>query len=414
MTTFRWYLLGLLTLFCGYVALEYYRPKPLDWTPTYENKDKIPYGTYVLYQLLPEVLGGPVQTVRLPAYNQLAPDSLLPADEPAPAAERGSYLFVSETFDVSRPDVEALLRYAARGNDVFIAAERFAANFADTLGFSTRSYLLAHDTATTTRIGLTDSVTLHLVEPGLRRAAGRQFRYPLASTTRRLVLDSLTRAAVLATDAQDRPVLVRLPYGRGTFYLSTVPALFTNYFVLQPRTSNFAFAALSYLPAGRPALWDEYQKQGRTGEDSLLRVLLDHEALRAAYYLLCVGVLLFVAVEARRRQRVIPIINPLPNTTLLFTRTVAGLYRQGRNHALIAEKKTGLFLDYLRTRFQESTQDLNDDAFRERLAQKAGVPRAEVDDIIRLIHFIRTAPAVSDQELLRLSRALQAFQRLAK
>ncbi|MEJ7659859.1 MAG: hypothetical protein WKG07_09645 [Hymenobacter sp.] len=47
MTTFRWYLLGILALFGAYVALEYYRPKPLDWSPTLSSKDKIPYGTYV-------------------------------------------------------------------------------------------------------------------------------------------------------------------------------------------------------------------------------------------------------------------------------------------------------------------------------------------------------------------------------
>ena len=410
MTTFRWYLLGLLVLFGGYVALEYYRPKPLDWRTTYQNDDKIPYGTYVLYQVLPEVLGGPVQPVRLPAFNQLAPDSTLPADVPLLVRERGSYLFINESFDVSPPDTRALLRYVAQGNDVFIAAERFGRQFGDTLGFRTRGFTTSHDTAATTRLGISDSTTLHFVEPALGRAAGRQFRYPMANATRRFQLDTLTRATPLATDEQGRPVLIRLPYGHGSFYLSSVPAAFTNYFVLRPRTSNFAFAALSYLPAGRATLWDEYQKQGRADEQSLLRVLLNHDALRAAYYLLCVGVLLFVLFEAKRRQRIIPIFNPLPNTTLLFTRTVASLYRQGRHHNLIAEKKIALFLDFLRTRFQESTLDLNDEDFRERLAQKAGVARPQVDELIRLIHFIRTAPTVSDQELLRLSKVLQEFK----
>jgi hypothetical protein len=95
---------------------------------------------------------------------------------------------------------------------------------------------------------------------------------------------------------------------------------------------------------------------------------------------------------------------------LLFTRTVAGLYRQGRNHAQIAEKKTLLFLDYLRTRFQEPAPDLADEAFRERLSQKAGVPRSRVDELVRLINFARTAPAVTDRELLILSRAIHEFK----
>ncbi|MEJ7660633.1 MAG: hypothetical protein WKG07_13970 [Hymenobacter sp.] len=77
---------------------------------------------------------------------------------------------------------------------------------------------------------------------------------------------------------------------------------------------------------------------------------------------------------------------------------VASLYRQGSSHALHrARNKVGLFLDYLRTRFQETSPDFGDDDFRERLSQKAGLPRARVDELLRLVNFARTAPQVNDQ-----------------
>ncbi|MDO7885456.1 hypothetical protein Q5H89_08790 [Hymenobacter sp. CA2-7] len=206
---------------------------------------------------------------------------------------------------------------------------------------------------------------------------------------------------------------MRLNFGRGHVYLCTVPLAFSNYFVLPPRQRQFALAALSYLPTGRPVWWDEYQKQGRAGEQSVLRVVFSQPSLRTAYYLLWATALLFIFVEARRRQRIIPVLNPLPNTTLLFTRTVASLYRQGRNHQRIADKKTALFLDYLRARFQEPAPDLADEAFRERLSQKSGVSRARLDELVRLINFARTAPTVTDRELLTLSRAMHDFKREA-
>ena len=456
MTTFRWYLLGLLLLFGGYVALEYYRPKPLDWSPTLSNKDKIPYGTYAVYDVLPQVLGtDSVASVRLPIYNQLlgteepdarhgrptnvtfAPDSANDqsdadsaatdaaqdeANDQAAAeteaamtplvATRASYIFVNQSFSASRLETAALLRFVAAGHDVFIAAEDFGPErqgfLADTLGFRT------YEADTTRQLATprTDSVGVRLLRgrPGLPRAdfyfKPEAAGYRLALTKRRS-----HQGATLATDAGGQPVLVRLDHGRGHFYLCSVPLVFGNYWVLQPRAADFAFAALSYLPAGRPAWWDEYQKQGRLGEQSTLRVIMAHPALRVAYYLLLVTGLLFVLVEARRRQRIIPTLKPLPNTTLLFTRTVAGLYQQGRNHAQIAEKKTALFLDYLRTRFHEPTPDLGDEAFRERLSQKAGVPRSRIDELVRLINFARTAPAVTDRELLILSRAIHDFKR---
>jgi len=450
-------LLGLLGLFGSYVALEYYRPKPLDWRPTLSNKDKIPYGTYVLFDALPQVLAtDSVAGVRLPIFNQLlgteepdartgrptnvtfAPDSATTDSSAASAAQaaandraaaateaatlplastRASYIFINQEFEASQLETAALLRFVAAGHEVFIAAEDFGPAqrgfLTDTLGFrtyeadTTTHFLVAPRPGRATH----DSVALHLLgaRPGL--AAG--FRFGAAAVGYRLALTRRQphRGATLAADAQGRPVLVRLDYGRGHFYLCSVPLAFGNYWVLRPRTANFAFAALSYLPAGRPAWWDEYQKQGRAGEQSVLRVVLAHPALRTAYYLLLLGGLLFVLVEAQRRQRIIPILKPLPNTTLRFTRTVASLYQQGRNHSRIAEKKTALFLDYLRTRFHEPAPDLGEEAFRERLSQKAGVPRPRIDELIRLINFARTAPAVTDRELLILSRAIQDFKR---
>jgi hypothetical protein len=308
-----------------------------------------------------------------------------------------------------------LLRHVARGNDVFIAAEQFDRHFADTLGFATVPFVsrprAANKPAAT---ALLDSVQLLFSNPRLARAAGPSgFRLPALGAAYRLLPDSTMVGTQLAADTAGRAVLVRVPHGRGNLYLCTVPLAFTNYFTLQPRTSNFAFAALSYLPTGRLVGWDEYQKQGRQGEQSLLRVLLAHEALRWALYASLLGGLLFVVFEARRRQRIIPIIRLLPNTTLLFTRTVAGLYRQGSSHAPIAEKKIQLFMEFLRTRLQEPGLDLSDAATRERLAQKTGVARLEVDALVRRINFLLTAPRVSDADLLALNKALNDFRKAA-
>jgi hypothetical protein len=492
-------LLGLALLFGAYVAVEYYRPKPLDWMPTFQNKDKIPYGTYVLYDVLPELLGvakRDVKPVRVPIYSQIegteepdvsaatvadtvaaAPTEEYPdstptdssaqldstnattaavsdsvgaqdsdtteseeaafagdsaetiagenaedpeaADYMAGLAESGfakaTYVFVDDVFELSSSDCRSLLRHVARGNDVFIAAEYFDPHFADTLGFRTESFVSRLRLKDASPDALRqDSVLFRLSNAGLARQTGRGgFRLPAPGASYRLLPDSGMRATQLAADTAGRAVLVRVPHGQGHLYLCTLPLAFTNYFVLQPGTANFAFAALSYLPTGRPVWWDEYQKQGRQEEQSLLRVLLAHDALRRALYLTLLGALLFVVFEARRRQRVIPIIKPLPNTTLLFTRTVASLYRQGASHVPIAEKKIGLFLEHLRTRFHEPGLDLNDEAARERLAQKTGLPRADIDALVRRINYLLTTPRVTDADLLGLNKVINDFRKAA-
>jgi hypothetical protein len=463
LTNLRWYLLGLLALFGTYVALEYYRPKPLDWTPTLSNKDKIPYGTFALYDVLPQLLRtDAVESVRLPVYNQffdadepetdepdvdepsadsasteadsVATNSLTPdsaanipksrtevgdsesanddaSEIPTPSLPRQptNYLFVNNFFNVSKPEAQALLAFAAAGNDVFITASYLGGRDNDFLTDSLGVQLFEADSSVVKPSSRArDSVRMHMLNPALSHVA---LSLPAdAARTRVAVLAGRT-GATLAADQQGQAVLVRLDHGRGHVYLCSVPLAFSNYYVLRPRSRPFALAALSYLPTGRPVWWDEYQKQGRVGEQSVVRVLLAHDSLRTAYYLLLATTLLFVLVEARRRQRIIPVIRPLPNTTLLFTRTVASLYRQGNNHGRIAEKKVELFLDYLRTRFHEPAPDLSDTAFRERLSQKAGLPPARVDELVRLINVARTAPVINDQQLLTLSRAIHGFKR---
>jgi len=412
---FQLYLAGLLALFCVYVLVEYNRPKPIDRTPTFINHDKIPYGTYALFDLLPDLFKQPAQVVRKPIFNQLYPNAN--PDYPRLYSRQTfgtdiNYCFINSTFQLDSLDCRALLRFVASGNNVFIAAEDFAPTLSDTLHFDTDVYTSSRRRSLPGGLRA-DSVTFRFGANSL--VAKRRFRYPRELAPVHFTIDSANQVArVLATDAQNHPVLVNIPHGHGHFYLCSAPIAFTNLYVLRPQTSDFAFASLSYLPAPRTVWWDEYQKQGRVGQQSLLRVVLRYPALRAAFYASLLGVLLFILFEAKRRQRIIPVLKPLPNTTLLFTRTVASLYRQGDNHQLIAEKKISLFLEYVRARFQENTSDLADEQFRERLAQKSGLARGRIDELVRLINFARTAPRVSDPELLVLSRTLTAFRRDAR
>ncbi|MDQ2793174.1 MAG: hypothetical protein M3Y12_04085 [Bacteroidota bacterium] len=446
-TTFRLYMVGLALLFGVYVVVESHRPKPLDWTPTYINTDKIPYGTYALFDQLPRLLGtDSIEVVRQPAYNQLTgtDEGERPGEEPIDASiltdslaaasrlakhqferedndgnlhkqflpirnVRANYLFISNEGKLLPLEQTALLEFVRNGNAVFIAAEEILYNFDfDTLGIGAEQ--VARPLASRRPTLVPDSVELRFTNPAL---AASRCRLPASAAQYRFVLKPGHAGHTLATDGQGRPVYVELPFGRGHFYFCAVPAAFSNRYFLQPRSQPFAVAALRYLPARR-TFWDEYQKQGPTDSQSLLRVLMAHEPLRLAYFLTLAGAVLFMVMGARRRQRIIPTINPLPNTTLLFTRTVAGLYRQGRSHGLIAEKKVSLFVDYLRTRFQEPSPDFGDEQFRERLSQKSGVPRPRVDELLRLVNFARTAPQMTDAQLLKLSTAVNDFKREAQ
>ena len=102
MSGYRRYAIGLGMLFAALVLVEYHRPQATDWSQTFSNRDKIPYGTYVLYELLPDIFRGqPLLPVRQPVANHLADAT------PGPA---GNYIFIHRSFQIDSLDQIALLQ----------------------------------------------------------------------------------------------------------------------------------------------------------------------------------------------------------------------------------------------------------------------------------------------------------------
>ena len=68
--TLKAYIALLLMIFLWIVYLEFSRPNPIDWTPTYNETHKIPYGTFVFYeeleQLFPE---SEIENIRVTPYE---------------------------------------------------------------------------------------------------------------------------------------------------------------------------------------------------------------------------------------------------------------------------------------------------------------------------------------------------------
>lgn len=376
----------------AFVAVEYFRPKPLDWRPTYANRDAIPYGTRATYELLPGLFANqPVRTVRVPVYNHLR-ETTLP--------KRSSYVFVNESFDVDENDLKQLLAYAARGNAVFIAAQQFDSKLTDTLGLRARFGVES----------LGDSTQLNFANPALQARTNYAYRRNWA--TAYLEPDSvpkppMRRATVLGINNRDQATFLKIPFGKGAFFLHSVPVAFTNFYVLRNPTAEYAFRAFSYLP-DTPVFWDEYQKQGRMGEESMFRFLLSHPSLTWAYYLILATLTLFVLSHGRRRQRVIPVVEPPRNTSLEFVETIGQLYFQQGNHRDLAEKKIAHWLAFVRQQFNLPTHDF-DDEFRRHLAAKSGVSRPDVDVLLARIEAVRASKTLSEEQLLDLNRRIEAF-----
>jgi hypothetical protein len=379
---------GVLLLF---VLIEVLLPRPLSWRPTYSHKDKNPYGSYALAQLLPGFLAEGKPRIQPLTLYEL--DSIAEALNPLVFANR---------FNPGREDINVLLRRVSEGDHAFVAAQFWGQDFQDTLGFSSNYHFrMAY-------MEEADSLDIWFTQRGLPK---QKFRYPaqvLAAS-----FDSLPENAfVLAMNADWEPVLAAIPYGEGRIILSSTPLLYTNYFLLQPATRPYAEASLSYLPAQTP-FWTEYYHLGRMEAPTPLRFVLSEPALRWAYYL-GMGILLgFILFSLKRRQRPIPVVAPPANTSLQFAETVSRLYWGQQNHLDLAHKTITYFLEGLRERYQmpASATPWLDEAWLQRLIRKSGRPEEEVRSLLAYIGQVQQQTALSPQDLLRLNQKIDYFTR---
>lgn len=364
------YLVGALLLL---VLVEYITPKPINWAFTLEERDKSPYGTYVLGTVLEDAFPGQTIARSQNSLFDLEDDGLTDAN----------LLIIAAEFSPDSIDAAVLLRLVDQGAAALIAANFYRGYLADTLQLEVDARLL----------------------PRLSEQSDTLPRQTYDQTY--FTSYDSARTIVLARDGDDHPVLLRTYLGEGTLILSSVPYQFTNYYLLKENGATATARTLSYLPV-RDVHWTEYYQTGRREATTPLRYVLRQPALRWALYLMLAGVLLFMVLEAKRKQRAIPVVKPPANTTLEFVGTVSNLFLRTRDHKNIADKQIHYLLDELRTRYRLDTSTL-DEAFADRLAHKSGKPKAEVQALVAAIQRAQQRETLSADELVALSRRINEF-----
>ena len=104
----------------------------------------------------------------------------------------------------------------------------------------------------------------------------------------------------------------------------------------------------------------------------------------------------------------IPLISRPRNESLEFVKTMGRIYYQRRDHLNLAHKMAAHFRDHVRSRFNLTTVDM-DDNFIITLHKKSGYQENEIKQIVEFRQFIDTAPAISDRQLIEFQKKLESF-----
>lgn len=383
----------LTVLIVGITVYQYNKPKPLNWTPTYSQYDKIPYGTYVFRDIIERVSS----EKKCVNSNETPYISLAPYLDPD--AETGNlYVVVNNSFNPDSLETDYLLTFVSLGNTAFVAANSFSSSFTDTLGFEEAYIWGGNDT---TRTGET------FVNQNLKNKT--PFVFKKGPIIRGMTSFDTATTEVLAIDKENRPTLIRKFIGDGSIIISINPVAFTNYYILDKNNRGYFERATSYLQnVSGDIIWDDFYSVGKREPQSPFRFLLSQESLKYSLCLGIIGTLLYLFWFGRRKQRIIPIISPLQNSTLDFTRTVGTLYFERGNHKNIAEKKIVHFLEFLRSHFFMRTNSLDTD-FRRELCEKSGYDSLKIDQLCSHIASIRHSQSISEESMISITKSIDEF-----
>jgi len=397
--------LFLLLMLIGIILVEYYKPKPVDWTPTFVNTDKIPYGTYITYEQLSDIFPNKkIKKSREPVFNkfkELENDQALK-----------NFIFIGSNFNLNDVDAEVFLEFIEKGNSAFISSNDIGLGDSLKVELSYASHIRApymRDDDVLAEIKNLDSLYnngANFINPDLHKKGGYRSVKRLEEYAFTIAYDS-TITTVLGTNKYGSANFITMEIGEGRLFLSSNPYVFTNVNMLDKETTEYASKLLSHLPVN-DVIWDEFYRQGREGSKSVFRYFLQNESLRWFLFIALFGVLMYAILESRRRQRAIPVVAPLTNTSIEYAQTLARLYESKKDHKNLAEKKILYFHDFIRTKLYLKEID-NSDNFIGLLASKTGIDNESLKKLMDLIENIQANDTIFENDLIALNRGIEGF-----
>ncbi|MCX6180476.1 MAG: hypothetical protein NT150_00925 [Bacteroidetes bacterium] len=389
--------------------------KEIQWTEYYHMDYKEPYGTYAISKLLDNYFPKQNFTVlKEPVHKAL----------PSGAEEKlGNYVCVSDYIYWSPEDEDSLLAFVAKGNNAFISAKELPTSFLNKL--SSGSFLNAR---ACNHFYSKSDLRLKISDGSDSSYNCAMYRYGKKDTSYlwsgiSVSLDSVIYSKTLGTyekvEADTTYVnFVKMQFGEGTICFHTVPLALTNYFVITPSGREYAEKVFSFLPEG-DIYWDDYSQINADPESeeedkkSPLSFILSQKSLRWAYYICLLAVVLYIVFRAKRKQRIIPVIEPNTNTSIMFIETIGKLYYMQNNHRKVAQLKMKHFIHFIRTKYKVNLQkDMEQKV--DQLAFTSGVDKEIISSLFTKYNRIHLMENITAHELLEFNSIIQNFYKNCK
>ena len=370
-----------------FTFLELGKTELVNWNKNYDIKQKSPFGLYVFSKEAPALLQNKIEKVNVSPYEYYQ-------------QKRGKHNILLIQPELDKESWKKILKQSEEGAEVLVFSETLDyLPISDSLDIST--YRIDFENFEETD----DKVTLYFTDTKLESDSIVVDKLP-----NDLAIDSIRNGSqVLGYAASDGTIaganFIKVKHGKGNFYFHTEPLVLTNYYLLQKENVSYITDLLSYLPDNVPTVW--FVKKDMVGvSQSEMRFILSNPPLKYAWWLFLAGIVLFIFFNAKRRQRIIPIIPPKQNKSVEFVKSIGNLYLNEGDSRDMMVKKAQYFLHRVRMELLIDTQNL-DEEFINKLHLKTG---KSIEKITEAVDFIKKSQQsqfiISNRDLIKMNKIL--------
>jgi hypothetical protein len=393
-------------------------PKQFSWTPTFAHDDRNPFGCYVVDSMLSHAMPNGY-TVQNKTLYQLSKED-----------KKQGVLIVSNKLHLSKLDIKSMENIVKRGGKVMIVGrsendndyemdsllfskfgmrfnnayryfdlsalrrniEKQTEGLIDTISWVGSREMYPRKKYTAYSMLMNSQIVIYKTMPVHNLAFYKEYDEETGSGS-----NSSQSSALDEENAVSCTIAAKYSKGKGELIMVGAPLLFTNYGMLSGNLSGYIFRLMSQmkdLPVVRTQVYMEVPNAKMTGgnQESPFRYFLEQPPLRWALYLTVLTILIFMLFTARRRQRVIPVVEKPKNKSLEFVQLIGTLYYHRHDNTDLVRKKIIYFAEELRRRWMIDVMDTADnDRIFSVISQKTGMAYENVAGIIkglRLVYYL--------------------------
>ncbi len=377
--TFRIYAVIFIVVMVILALLEVNKKETTDWRKNFDINEKSPFGLFVFNNEAKDLFKNNLKKIEQAPYEYYSQH------------KKESHNIVIIENDIDTESWKKIMDQVSKGSDALLIMGLTPKEIADSIGYHS------------SEISFEDENVLKLTDKKYKNDFIQLDKFPSGRGFSFIKPGVEVLGKTVENKNTDQANFIKVKFGKGNFYVHSEPLFLTNYYLLKPGNVRYAQDVFSYLQ-DRETLW--FVENNSHASRFFMRFVLGNPALKYAWWIFLGGLILFIFFNAKRKQRIVPVIEPLKNTSLDFVKSIGNLYLQeGDFHDMMA-KKAQYFLNKVRMDLLIDTQNI-DEEFAKKLQLKTGKPMEMINEAINLIKRAQDPYAsVMKEDLARINKLL--------